>query len=176
MINSREFTAGDLEAVLGIASASPEAAAWNRQAYEEILTNPGNSFCRVVEQGGCVVGFVCFRVVGEEAELLNLAVLPSFRGQGIGAFLVRQTLLEVAEKGGQRIFLEVRDVNLPALRLYERLGFEQVGRRPGYYTNPPADALLLQRWLTRSSGDATKAEGKENRYKINVAASKNTAE
>ena len=149
MIQSREFTARDLEAVLGIASASPEAAAWNRQAYEEILASQGNSFCRVVEQGGCVVGFVCFRMLGKEAELLNLAVLPSFRGQGIGAFLVKQTLLEAAEKGAGRIFLEVRDANLPALRLYEHLGFEQAGRRPGYYSNPPGDALVLQRWLAQ---------------------------
>ena len=72
MIQSREFTARDLEAVLEIACASPEAAAWNRQAYEEILGHPESSSCLVAEQGGCVVGFVCFRVVGGEAELLNL--------------------------------------------------------------------------------------------------------
>ena len=173
-MQSREFTAGDLEAVLGIASASPEAAAWNRQAYEGILANPGNSFCRVVEQGGCVVGFVCFRVMGEEAELLNLAVLPSFRGQGIGAFLVNQTLLEVAEKGAGRIFLEVRDANLPALRLYKRLGFEQVGRRPGYYANPPADALLLQRRLSQSSGMPAKEQGKSSQ--IDAVAGGNSPE
>lgn len=176
MIQSREFTAGDVEAVLAIACASPEAAAWNRQGYEGILANPGNSFCRVAGQGGCVVGFVCFRVMGEEAELLNLAVHPSFRGQGIGAFLVKQTLLEVAEKGAGQIFLEVRDANLPALRLYERLGFEQVGRRPGYYINPPADALVLQRGLTQSSGVPANAESKGNRYNTDSAASKNTSE
>ncbi|MBI1956011.1 MAG: ribosomal protein S18-alanine N-acetyltransferase [Acidobacteria bacterium] len=152
MIKSREFTAGDLEAVLGIASASPEAAAWNRQAYEKILANPGSSSCRVAEQGGGVVGFVCFRMLGEEVELLNLAVHPSFRGQGIGEFLVKQTLFEVVEKGGRRIFLEVRDANLPALRLYERLGFEPVGRRPGYYSQPRGDAIVMVREMPRPLG------------------------
>lgn len=49
--------------------------------------------------------------------------------------------------GAKRIFLEVRETNLPALRLYERLGFKPAGRRPGYYTNPPADALLFERRL-----------------------------
>lgn len=148
MIQSREFTVRDLEAVLAIAAASPEAAAWTRQMYEEILAHPESYSCLVVELGGCVVGFTCFRVVGGDAELLNLAVLPSFRRQGIGSFLVKQTLLEVAEKGATRIFLEVRDSNLPALRLYERFGFQPVRRRPGYYTNPPADAVVLQRRLT----------------------------
>ena len=148
MIQSRELAAPDVETVLAIAAASPEAAAWNRQEYEQILTHRGNNFCRVAEQDGGVVGFVCFRVVGEDAELLNLAVLPPFRRQGIGVLLVQQMLREVAEKGAKRIFLEVRDSNLPALRLYEHLGFETVGRRPGYYTNPPADALVLQRRLT----------------------------
>ena len=173
-MQSREFTAGDLEAVLGIACASPEAPAWNRQAYEEILANPSSGSCLVAEQGGCVVGFVCFRMLGEEAELLNLAVLPSFRGQGIGAFLVKQTLLEVAEKGAGRIFLEVRDANFPALRLYERLGFEQVGQRPGYYANPPADALLLQRRLAQSSGGPARGRGKSSQ--IDVAARENSPE
>ncbi|MBI4463212.1 MAG: ribosomal protein S18-alanine N-acetyltransferase [Acidobacteria bacterium] len=152
MIQSREFAPQDMEAVLAIAAASPEAAAWNRQGYEQILAHSGNSFCRVAEQDGGVVGFVCFRVVEGEAELLNLAVLPSFRRRGIGAFLVSQALREVADKGAKRIFLEVRDSNFPALRLYECLGFEPVGRRPAYYTNPPADALVLQRGLTRQPG------------------------
>ena len=147
MIQSHEFREQDVDAVLAIAAASPEAAAWNRQVYEQILAHQGGSFCLIAEQEGGVVGFVCFRVVSEDAELLNLAVQPSSRRQGVGAHLVKQTLQEVGGMGAKRIFLEVREANHPALRLYEHLGFELVGRRRGYYTNPPADALLLEKRL-----------------------------
>lgn len=152
MRHVRAFTERDLEDVLAIAGAAPEAATWSLAVYEEILANPARNSCLVAEQEGQIVGFVCFRVVGEESELLNLAVLPSFREQGVGSFLVEQTLQEVTARGATRIFLEVRDSNLAALRLYERLGFEQIGRRPGYYSKPPADALVLRRPVSQSPG------------------------
>ncbi|MBI4459169.1 MAG: ribosomal protein S18-alanine N-acetyltransferase [Acidobacteria bacterium] len=151
MIQSRRLVAGDVEAVLAIAAASPGAAAWTRQFYEEVVIHSSGSCCLVAEKDGCLAGFVCFRAVMEETELLNLAVHPSYRRQGIGSFLVKQVLLEAAGKGAEHIFLEVSDKNDAALELYARLGFERVGRRPGYYTSPPADAVLMQRRLREAN-------------------------
>ena len=145
----RPLEAADVEAVLAITAASPEAASWSRQDYQAMLADPARR-CWVAEREGRVVGFLCFRMIGEEAELLNLAVLPSCRRQGIAFRLMEQALREATERGAAAMFLEVRDSNVPARRLYERLGFEPCGRRPGYYATPPADAFLLRRRLPRS--------------------------
>ena len=79
--------------------------------------------------------------------MLNLAVLPEARRQGVGSQLLHSALLQASARGAQRIFLEVRDSNQPALLLYQRWGFLRAGSRPGYYTHPPADGLLLVRSL-----------------------------
>ena len=134
----------DVGQVLAVLAASPEAAGWNRQACEEVLANPARDCGLVAEQDGVVIGFACFRVMGPEAELLNLAVLPPVRRQGAGSRLVEQLLQEVAESGAVCIFLEVRDSNIAARRLYERFGFQPTGRRTRYYDHPAADAVLLR--------------------------------
>ena len=92
----RPLTGTDVEAVLAIEAASPEASAWNRQAYEDILSGTSHTCCLVAEAEGNTVGFASFRVVEREAELLNLAVLPAFRRVGIGARLLEQALQEAA--------------------------------------------------------------------------------
>ena len=148
MIEIRALTQADLEQVLAITAASPEAASWSRPAYAAILQDPQRGCCYVAESNGTVVGFVCFRVVGDEAELLNLAVLPSYRRQGIGARLLEQMFREAATRGAARIFLEVRETNQPAIGLYQRYGFAVSMRRRGYYSDPPADALVLVKNLT----------------------------
>ena len=159
MIAIRPLTQADVEQVLAITAASPEAAAWSLQAYQGFLDAPGRGFCQVAEHGGMVVGFVCVRVIGEEAELLNIAVHPTARGQGVGSRLTEQALREAAQTGANRMFLEVRESNASALRLYERLGFAVCGRRAGYYATPPADALVLQRGLVKeTAGDRTPSQ------------------
>ncbi len=152
MIQIRRLHPEDVEAVLAITAESPEAAGWNRRAYEDILVNPDRGRCLVAEQEGLLVGFACFRVMGSEAELLNLAVLPSLRRQGAGSLLMEQVLQEVAKSGAVRIFLEVRDSNRAAIGFYERFGFEPIARRPGYYIHPQADALTLHRRIPSPAG------------------------
>jgi ribosomal-protein-alanine acetyltransferase len=149
MSQIRPLTAAAIDAVLAVAAESPEAASWNRATYESILANPATACCRVAEAEDQIVGFACFRIVDREAELLNLAVLASFRRRGIGSRLLAQVLEEAGQRGAARIFLEVRDSNAEALRLYQRHGFERTGRRAGYYTNPSADALVLSRLLAQ---------------------------
>ena len=148
MIEIRALTQADLEQVLAITAASPDAASWSRPAYAAILQDPQRCCCYVAESSGTVVGFVCFRVAGDEAELLNLAVLSSYRRQGTGSRLLEQMFREAATRGAARIFLEVRETNQPAIGLYQRYGFAVSMRRRGYYSDPPADALVLVRNLT----------------------------
>jgi len=91
----------------------------------------------VAERDGIVVGFALYRVVAGEGELLNLAVEPLLRRGGIGRQLLER-LLGLAEVW----HLEVRESNQAAIGLYESVGFERVGRRPGYYSDGEA-ALLF---------------------------------
>ncbi|OFW18275.1 MAG: hypothetical protein A3H27_08620, partial [Acidobacteria bacterium RIFCSPLOWO2_02_FULL_59_13] len=108
MIHARQMERADIAAVLDIAAASPEAASWGREAYETLLANPLGS-CWVAEQQGRVAGFICFRVLKSEAELLNLAVMPEFRRQRVGAGLLEVALHKAAEAGAAKMFLEVRE-------------------------------------------------------------------
>ena len=130
MIHARQMERADIAAVLDIAAASPEAASWGREAYETLLANPLGS-CWVAEQQGRVAGFICFRVLKSEAELLNLAVMPEFRRQRVGAGLLEVALHKAAEAGAAKMFLEVRESNAAALRLYEGFGFSRSGRPAG---------------------------------------------
>lgn len=143
-IEIRQITPGDVDAVLAIQAASPEAAAWRRPDYEAILTGSTPHRCLIAALEGEPTGFACFRVITTEAELLNLAVLPDHRRMGIGAQLVEAFIEAAARFSATDIFLEVRESNAAALSLYKQYGFEVSQRRPGYYSNPSGDALTLR--------------------------------
>jgi ribosomal-protein-alanine N-acetyltransferase len=99
--------------------------------------------------------FLIGRAAADEAELLTLAVAPQARRRGIGARLVTRFLYQAQLRGAARAFLEVVDGNGPAMALYARAGFAEVGRRRGYFRSPtgqPTDALILARALTNASG------------------------
>ena len=93
-------------------------------------------------------GFLIGRVVAGEAELITLAVDPGARKRGTGGRLVDGFLAEARARGAESVFLEVLASNLPAQSLYARKGFEQKGKRRGYYHSPEGtrlDALVLAR-------------------------------
>ena len=89
--------------------------------------------CRVVEIGFDLVGYGVMSTGAGEAHILNLCVRETMRGRGIGRTLLRQLLDLAVEAGVEDAFLEVRPSNLAAIRLYQSLGFVQVGVRKGYY-------------------------------------------
>jgi [ribosomal protein S18]-alanine N-acetyltransferase len=95
-------------------------------------------------------GFSLTRRVIDEAELMLVAVLPVERGRGLGRRLVEGALHKARQRGARKMFLEVRDGNLPAFRLYESLGFSVAGRRQNYYTGANGerfDAVTMRRNL-----------------------------
>ena len=91
-----------------------------------------------------LVGYIVARRVLDEGEILNLGVALPMRRRGVGRALVRRVLTTFAASGVAAVFLEVRDSNLPAQRLYEAFGFQEVGRRRRYYQRPVEDAVLLR--------------------------------
>ena len=95
--------------------------------------------------GASVLGYVGSQSVLDEADMMNLAVRADCRRQGIARALVLALCARLREKGVQSLTLEVRASNAPAIRLYESLGFLQVGRRPNYYFHPKEDAYILRK-------------------------------
>ena len=77
--------------------------------------------------------------------MMNVAVHPAYRRQGIAEALVTRLVQVLKEKGNYCLTLEVRTSNAPAVALYDKLGFLEVGRRPNYYRNPKEDALILRK-------------------------------
>jgi [ribosomal protein S18]-alanine N-acetyltransferase len=158
----RPVTAADLDAIIAIAAASPEAPVWRRSDYALFEADPPLTNPKVLRAGfiaasddPSVLGFACASLLqdGQEnrAELETLAVAPDARRQGIGAALVRAVLAWAAQKRGRHLSLEVRASNAGAVALYGRVGFRPEGRRPGYYADPEEDALLLGRPVTDGS-------------------------
>jgi len=94
----------------------------------------------------------------DEAHVTNVAVHPDYRNQRVGELLVRCLTVNALENGAVRMTLEVRPSNLPAIALYQRLGFHSVGRRKGYYTDTNEDALIMWRELEGEQARSTKNE------------------
>ena len=95
-------------------------------------------------------GIVLTRLTVDEAEILTIAVDRNFRGRGIGRLLMDQVLQRLHAERALALFLEVDETNVPALALYRRLRFEEVGRRPAYYAGADGQrtsALVLKRTL-----------------------------
>ena len=97
--------------------------------------------------GSRIVGTIGLKDIAGEGEVTNVAVLPSWRGQGIGGRLLERLLAEGEKSGIEAFTLEVRAGNVPAIRLYEAFGIALEGRRPGFYEKPKEDALIYWRRL-----------------------------
>jgi ribosomal-protein-alanine N-acetyltransferase len=136
---------GQIDEVLAIEEAS-FTNPWTREMYLSELENHGVSYCFLAKDaGGQIVGFCSFWRVLDELHINNLAVKPEARRLGAGTALLERVLSEGARLGARRVTLEVRRSNEPARLLYERFGFSVAGVRPGYYTKPIEDALVLWR-------------------------------
>jgi len=112
---------------------------------EELAKIPSTLYVLKEVPGKRVLGYSCFWSLSGEVQLVNIAVHPDLRGRGLGRRLLDHLLLEAESREAERIFLEVRPSNWAAIGLYERLGFEVLYRRLGYYTPEGEDALVMVR-------------------------------
>ena len=117
---------------------------WSENAVRSELSNPLSLWVVAVEDGN-VVGYIGSQSVLGEADVMNLAVDAAYRRSGIAERLVNTLIGQLQEKEVYRLTLEVRASNSPAISLYDKLGFAQVGRRPGYYASPREDALIYRK-------------------------------
>lgn len=115
---------------------------WSEKSIASELENP-LSLWLVAEENGQVYGYVGSQTVLDESDMMNVAVDPRFRRQGIARALIEVLIAELAKMGSRCLRLEVRVSNESARALYARMGFQQLGLRKNYYHNPKEDALIL---------------------------------
>ena len=120
---------------------------WRQQSIASELHNP-LSLWLVAQEGQTLLGYVGSQTCLDETDMMNIAVSPASRRQGVARALIEALVSALRERGSKQLTLEVRASNGPARQLYESLGFLQVGLRKNYYRNPKEDALILRKEWT----------------------------
>ena len=145
MIRFRELLPEDAEAVANIERESFPTP-WSREDFWREASNDFACYivalddAEIIGFGGCWISF-------EEAQVTNIALTSVQRGRGLGKALMARLMHAAAARGAERMTLEVRPSNTPAMRLYEGLGFAAVGIRKKYYQDNDEDAILM--WHTK---------------------------
>lgn len=117
---------------------------WSENSVSSELNNP-LSLWLVAVDGERVAGYVGSQSVMGESDMMNIAVHPDYRRRGLADMLVAELVTALKNAGNTCLTLEVRASNAPAIALYEKTGFSQIGLRKNYYRNPREDALILRR-------------------------------
>jgi len=159
-MNLRPGIPADVPRLIDLERASPTAAHWTERRYRqsiEPIREDQRRLVLVAEAAASasagpdllsgVVGFLVARHLGREWELENIVVAPPARRNRLGRRLIDALLAAAREANSESVFLEVRESNAAARKLYERAGFQQAGRRKSYYTDPAEDAIVYRRSL-----------------------------
>ena len=151
----REMTPEDIDAVMEI-ERDLFTEPWTAEGFLTFLLRNDALFVVVEEtqakpdisqKKGGILGYAGILMVLDEGDITNVAVRRDRQKEGIGGFLLDGLFLLCRERGIRKIHLEVRDGNVPAIRLYERKNFVRDGLRKNYYTAPVEDAILMTKEL-----------------------------
>ncbi|HEU4748959.1 MAG TPA: ribosomal protein S18-alanine N-acetyltransferase [Gemmatimonadaceae bacterium] len=149
----------DLSKVSGIERDS-FADPWSEESFRRLIgVKPAIFLVAENEPHEAVAGYIAAFSVGEDGEILNVAVAPDHRGHGLAGQMLDAVLIELAARGVRSAFLEVRESNQAARALYASRGFSEIGRRAGYYRRPHEDALVLRRVLEVADGEERRSAG-----------------
>jgi [ribosomal protein S18]-alanine N-acetyltransferase len=144
----RAATPDDVPAIRALEQQTDTAAHWAEREYGGLFAADAPARVALVavseSANAQVCGFVIARCGPDDWEIENVVVAREQQRLGIATKLIRELLLQAHATGATSVLLEVRESNLAARRLYEKLGFSEQGRRSNYYRDPPEDGLLLQ--------------------------------
>lgn len=141
-MNIRNAGEQDIEDIARI-----EAECFSDPWPADLIARMLDRFVVAADEGGAPVGYLVLSTVLDEGSIDNVAVSAAARRRGTADALVADAVCRGKAMGLSFLTLEVRASNLPALRLYEKHGFSEVGRRRGYYEKPREDAILMTRML-----------------------------
>lgn len=119
---------------------------WSKESINTIISDK-NSIVLAYNLNNNVVGYIGANCILDECYITNVAVLSQYRKNKVGTTLLNSLIEICTSKNFSFITLEVRKSNIPAIKLYEKLGFKKVGERKDYYTEPKENALLLTLYL-----------------------------
>ena len=138
----RPMLPSDLEVIMEIERVS-FSTPWSLESFKAELKD--NEYARYLclELDDQVIGYMGLWFILDEGHITNIAIAPNYRGQHWGEFLMRSVMEKMAGQGMERMTLEVRVSNSPALSLYKKLGFAIAGLRKGYYADTGEDAIIM---------------------------------
>ena len=151
----RKMTPQDIPAVVEIEKQC-FSLPWSHKSFEDSLNRNDTLFlvceveehesnaCNVIENDSFIAGYMGLYLSFDEASVTNVAVSPMFRKRGYGEALVAKAKETAKKAGAECIFLEVRESNIPALSLYKKFGFEELGIRKKFYEHPVEDAIIMK--------------------------------
>ena len=115
---------------------------WSASSFLEMISKEDARYY-VAEEDGRILGGCGVLMVAGEGNITNVVIAPASRNRGIGTAMLQHLMMEGDKEGLTAYTLEVRVSNVVAIHVYEKLGFESVGVRPGFYEKPSEDALIL---------------------------------
>ncbi|MDN6195577.1 MAG: ribosomal protein S18-alanine N-acetyltransferase [Atopostipes suicloacalis] len=125
-------------------SAYKNGSPWSLEQFEGLIAFKNVTTLIAEKKGKEIVALVIASKTNIEADIYMLAVKASEQGKGIGQELLQKLIQEMRANDLETIFLEVRESNSAANKVYQRLGFKQIGRRKNYYSKPKEDALMMK--------------------------------
>jgi ribosomal-protein-alanine acetyltransferase len=149
MIRLRPLEPWDVQRIKELEMSWPLLSHWEIEVYHRVASGRETALGMVAvqhtpEQAERIVGFIVYRTIHPDTEILNIAVEPGRIRRQIGTQLLHEVKRLVVQQGGKNLYLEVRPSNASAREFYLKEGFSEVGRRKDYYANPTEDALLMQ--------------------------------
>ncbi len=138
----RSMLTSELSQVQEIEKATFKSQAWSEEGFLSALGMENNCYLVAILDGE-VVGYCGCYCTLDEGEITNVATKESARGKGIATAILKEEFARIQEMGVARVVLEVRYSNAPAIHVYEKLGFENVGIRKDFYSDPKEDAIIM---------------------------------
>ena len=151
-IRIRKVRPADIRRIIEIERSWAHLSHWSEDSYYRLVNDDGftASFLAEVEDhsgGSTVAGFVIFHVAGTNSEVYNIAVDAEHARSGVGRQLMNTVVSESLKRYANRVLLEVRKSNAPAISFYKGFGFTVLGERKNYYSNPIEDAYVMEKKL-----------------------------
>lgn len=147
----RPATQHDVSVISELESEIFGSSAWSRDLVTEEVTGPHRTYVVIENPHGKILGYGGMLVIGHDADIQTIAIIPESRGTGLGRRLLSELLSEARAKDAWQVFLEVRADNDAAVSLYRSYGFEELAVRKQYYQPDGVDALVMRLRLAPTS-------------------------